>query len=53
MPELLEAEWVTRSNSEFHLIAEKLRTEVGAAEADRVFKEWEKWIKEKLKKAEK
>lgn len=49
MPELLEAEWVTKSNSEYHLIAERLRNEVGAAEADQIFKEWEKWLKESIK----
>ena len=50
MPELLEAEWVVRSNSEYHLIVERLRNETGAAEADRVFAEWEKWLKENIKK---
>ena len=50
MPELLEAGWVIRSNSEYHLIVEKLRTESGAAEPERIFKEWESWLKGKLKK---
>ncbi len=49
MPELMEADWVTRSNSEYHLIVEKLREETGATDPKRVFGEWEKWIKEKLK----
>ncbi len=49
MPELMEADWVTRSNSEYHLIVERLREETGATDPKRVFGEWEKWIKEKLK----
>lgn len=49
MPELMEADWITRSNSEYHLIVERLREETGAADSKRVFEEWEKWIKEKLK----
>ena len=48
-PELMEADWVTRSNSEYHLLVERLREETGAADPKRVFGEWEKWVKEKLK----
>jgi len=51
MPELLEADWVTRSNTEYHLIAEKMRKETGASEAEQLFREWESWLKENLKKA--
>ncbi|MEE9323030.1 MAG: type II/IV secretion system ATPase subunit [Candidatus Aenigmarchaeota archaeon] len=49
MPEILEADWVTRSNSEYHLLVERLREETGAADPKRVFEEWEKWLKEKVK----
>jgi len=49
IPELLEAGWVTRSNSEYHLIVERLRNETGAAEHAQVFKEWETWLKGELK----
>ena len=49
-PEILESDWVVKSNSEFHLIIEKLRNEIGAAEAKRVYEEWEKWFREELKK---
>jgi flagellar protein FlaI len=53
MPDLLEADWVIRSNSEYHLIAEGVRKETGAADAGRVFREWESWLKENLKVAKK
>jgi type IV secretory pathway ATPase VirB11/archaellum biosynthesis ATPase len=48
-PELMESEWVILANSEFHLIAEKLRKEVGAAEADRVYEIWLDWFKDAIK----
>jgi type IV secretory pathway ATPase VirB11/archaellum biosynthesis ATPase len=49
MPELIEADWVTLSNSEYHLIVEKLREETGAAEPKAVYDEWEKWLKGKIR----
>ncbi len=48
-PELLEAEWVVRSNSKFHLITEDLRKEIGFPEPNRVYEEWLSWLKEELK----
>lgn len=48
-PELMEAEWTTKSNTKFHLIEEKLREEVGAAEADMIYKKWLEWFKGAVK----
>lgn len=44
-PELMEAKWVTRSNSQFHLIGEMVKREIGHPEPDRVYKEWLDWFK--------
>ncbi len=44
-PELLEAEWVTLSNSKYHLIVEQLRKETGAAEPSQVYEQWVTWVK--------
>lgn len=44
-PGLLEAEWVTKSNIQYYLIAEAIRKETGAMDPDRVYKEWLKWFK--------
>jgi type IV secretory pathway ATPase VirB11/archaellum biosynthesis ATPase/intein/homing endonuclease len=44
-PELLEAEWVTLSNSKYHLIVEQLRKESGASEAAQVYDQWIQWFK--------
>ncbi len=49
MPDLLEAGWVTLSNSQYHLIVEKLREETGAADPKLVFSEWERWLKERIR----
>ncbi len=42
---LLEADWVVRSNAKYHLISENVRKEVGAPEADMVFKKWYAWFR--------
>jgi len=44
-PDLLEAEWVTRANIQFHLIQEKLRQETGTASADDTYERWLAWFK--------
>jgi len=49
MPELLEAEWIVKSNSVFHLIGENIRKELGFPEPERIYLEWMKWIKGELK----
>lgn len=48
-PELMEAEVVTKANIEFHLIEERLREEVGAAESDEVYARWLQWFKTKVR----
>jgi hypothetical protein len=47
-PELLEAEWVVRSNERFHLIQEAVRKETGIPEARRVYAEWLAWYRDSL-----
>lgn len=49
-PELLEAEWITKSNSRFHLIADAVTKDIGTPEADRVYKEWSTWLDSQFKK---
>ncbi len=48
-PEILEAEWVVKSNQKFHLIQEELRKETGAAEPDEVYQKWLEWFKSLLR----
>jgi len=50
-PELLEAEWVTLSNSKYHLIVEALRKETGAAQPSDVYEQWVTWIKQAARTA--
>lgn len=50
MPEILEADWTVKSNSMFHLIGESVRKEIGFSDPNRVYAEWENWIKTELKK---
>lgn len=50
MPDMLEAEWVLKSNNVFHEISEKVQQEVGVPKGKRVFKEWEDWLKKEIKR---
>jgi len=48
-PDIMEADWVIKSNIHQHLITEKLRNELGAAEAKDVYEEWLKWFETSIK----
>jgi hypothetical protein len=47
--DILEAEWVSMGNEMFHVISNDVRREVGSLDSKEIFKEWDKWFKEKLK----
>ncbi|MBT3304011.1 CpaF family protein [Candidatus Woesearchaeota archaeon] len=47
---LLEAGFVIVANDEFHKISERVREEVGALDSDRIYFEWESWLKTALTK---
>jgi archaeal flagellar protein FlaI len=49
-PEMLEADWVLRSNNAFHEISEKIQRELGVPKGKRVYTEWEDWMKKEIKK---
>jgi len=48
-PQLLEAEWVMRSNSQFHLITENIKKEIGSVDSKQVYNEWLEWFKASIK----
>ncbi len=48
--EILEAKFNTLSNHIFHEISDEIREEVGLPLSERVFPEWQKWLKEEIKK---
>jgi len=50
LPILLEAKYNSLSNNAFHEISDKIREEIGLPEGDRVFPEWQKWLKKEIKK---
>ena len=49
MPELMEAEWTTSSNSQYHILAEKSREETGTTDSKMIYDEWEKWLRGRVK----
>lgn len=50
MLDLLEADFVVRSNDEFHKISDKIKQEVGSLDSKRIFFEWNEWLKTSIKK---
>lgn len=49
-PEILEAYWMTQSNSRFHLIADAVRRETGSADPKRIYELWLEWLKEAIQR---
>ncbi len=47
---LLEAGFVILANDEFHKISEKVREDVGSLDSERIYFEWESWLKTTLTK---
>jgi type IV secretory pathway ATPase VirB11/archaellum biosynthesis ATPase len=50
MPEILEAEFNTKSNNAFHEISDEVRKEIGLPEGKRVFNDWREWLKKEVKR---
>ncbi len=48
-PQLLEAEWVMKSNSIFHMFSENVAKELGAVDSKRVYDDWLRWFKSAVK----
>ncbi len=48
-PDIMEAEWVIRSNGMYHIISEAMRKEVGFPDSKAVYSKWEAWLKKQLK----
>lgn len=46
---LLEAKFNSLSNASFHSISDEIKEEVGLPVSERVFPEWKKWLKKKIK----
>jgi type IV secretory pathway ATPase VirB11/archaellum biosynthesis ATPase len=49
MPELLEAKFNSISNGAFYEISEKIRGEIGLPLSNRVFPEWQEWMRKAIK----
>jgi len=48
-PELLEADWVIKSNAVYHLITERVKKDIGYSDPERVYEEWLQWFKDVIK----
>lgn len=47
--DLLEAGFVVQANDEFHRITDRVKDEMGTMDNDKIFSEWEKWLKIQLR----
>ena len=48
-PQHLEADWIVRSNSMFHMLMQEVKEETGELDHDLVFDKWLAWYKKELK----
>ncbi len=48
--DLLEATFYIRANDEFHRISEQVREEVGTLDSQRIFFQWNEWLKTAVKR---
>jgi len=48
--ELLEAEFVVKCNDIFHLLSDKIKDETGKLDNEKIFFEWNEWLKKEIKK---
>ncbi len=47
---ILEAEFNVLANNAFHHISDRIREEIGLPSSERVFPEWQKWLRQEIKK---
>jgi archaeal flagellar protein FlaI len=48
--ELLEAEFAVKCNDKFHLLSDKIKEETGILDSEKIFYEWDEWLKKEIKK---
>ena len=48
--DLLEAPFVITTNDKYHKLAESVKEEVGTLDSQRIFFEWNEWLKREVKK---
>ena len=47
--EIIESNFVVASNDMFHRLIEQVRGEVGSIDSNRVFHEWDDWVRKSIK----
>jgi len=50
MPDLLEASFVVMANDIFHKISDQVREEIGYLDSEKIFFNWNDWLKKEVKK---
>ena len=50
MPGLLEANFVVLCNDMFHILSDQVKEETGFLDSDKIFFEWNEWLKREVKK---
>jgi len=48
--DLLEAGFVIKCNDQFHILCDKIKEKAGSLDSERIFFEWNEWLKKEVKK---
>ena len=48
-PSLLEADWIVKSNSQFHMLMQEAKEETGELDHEIVWEKWQDWYKKEVK----
>ena len=49
LPQILEAEFIVKSNNAFHQISDKVTKETGLPKGEMVYPEWKRWLDKEVK----
>ena len=49
-PEILESEWTIKANDSFHRISQEVYKKEGKSDPNRIYAEWENWLKSEMRK---
>lgn len=49
-PDMLEAPFVIKCNDQFHKVSDKVKNKTGKLDTERIFFEWNEWLKQEVKR---
>ena len=49
-PDILEADFVIRSNDMYHILSDKMKNQAGGLDNKKIYYEWNEWLVKEMKK---